>query len=426
MNKRIFCALLAALMIVLMLPVQAFAATEEIKGAYVGQKFEHVIGNVVGAKTFSKSGDIPEGLKVSGAWAYKNTYGDYVLKITLEGRPSKAGTYNFSINYKSEAGALVSKIDYTITVGEKAPFDYVESINIDKWPTKTEYYLGDSVDLTGMKVSAIVYTYNAADNLYYPSEIDVTDLVWVEPSVFTSDEAQNVDVLLRAPYNQDGDLREFKDHFRVSFKYANPNDIIRIEVYKKPSKLTYTEGETLDTTDMTLRLHKGDGSAEDVTTGFTTDVTKLDEVGTKTVTVSYGEGEKKLTATFDVTVTEKVEEPVSSAPEAPSTNTSSQPEAPSTSTSSVPESSEPEVPSESEVEVPSESEPEVPSESEVEVPSEPESSEPEEIEVIGGPVEPEEEKGGVPVWAWIIIVLLVILIAATVALFLIGRKRIDD
>ena len=97
MNKRIFCALLAALMIVLMLPVQAFAATEEIKGAYVGQKFEHVIGNVVGAKTFSKSGDIPEGLKVSGAWAYKNTYGDYVLKITLEGRPSKAGTYNFSI-----------------------------------------------------------------------------------------------------------------------------------------------------------------------------------------------------------------------------------------------------------------------------------------------------------------------------------------
>ena len=54
---------MAVLMVVLLLPVQAFAATEEIKGAYVGQKFEHVIGNVVGAKTFSKSGDIPEGLK---------------------------------------------------------------------------------------------------------------------------------------------------------------------------------------------------------------------------------------------------------------------------------------------------------------------------------------------------------------------------
>lgn len=420
MNKRIFCALLAALMIVLMLPVQAFAATEEIKGAYVGQKFESVIGTVLGAKTFSKSGDIPEGLKVSGAWSYKNTFGDYVLKVTLEGKPTKAGTYNFSVNYKKEDGTLVSKIDYTITVGEKAPFDYVESINVDKWPDKTEYYLGDTVDLTGMKVSAVVYNFNADDNLYYPSEIDVTDLVWVEPAVFTSDEAQNVDVFLRAPGNQDGDLKEFKGHFRVSFKYANPNDIIRIEVYQKPSKLTYTEGETLDTTGMTVRLHKGDGSAEDITTGFTTDVTKLDEVGTKTVTVSYGEGEKKQTATFDVTVTEKVEEPVSSVPETPSTSTSSAPE------SSVPESSEPEVPESSEPEVPESSEPEVPSEPEV-TPSEPESSEPEQIEVIGGEIEePDDDKAGVPIWAWIIIVLLVILIAAAVALFLIGRKRLDD
>ena len=117
MNKRIFCALLAALMIVLMLPVQAFAATEEIKGAYVGQKFESVIGTVLGAKTFSKSGDIPEGLKVSGAWSYKNTFGDYVLKVTLEGKPTKAGTYNFSVNYKGIRLTYGMSIDYLAYAG---------------------------------------------------------------------------------------------------------------------------------------------------------------------------------------------------------------------------------------------------------------------------------------------------------------------
>ena len=67
-------------MIVLMLPVQAFAATEEIKGAYVDQNFETVIGSAVGAKSFSKSGNVPEGLKLSGSWAYKNTFGDSFLR----------------------------------------------------------------------------------------------------------------------------------------------------------------------------------------------------------------------------------------------------------------------------------------------------------------------------------------------------------
>ena len=414
MKKRIFSALLAVLMVVLLLPVQAFAA-ESVKGAYVGKNFDTVIGSAVGAKSFSRSGTLPDGLKLYGNWTYKNTYGDYVLKMGISGTPTKAGTYNFSVSYLKEDGTVVKKVDYTMTVGEKAPYDYVASIKIDKWPTKTTYYLGDKVDLSGMKVSAVVYNYDKESQKYLPSEIDVTGMVWVEPEVFTFDEAQNVDVFLKAPCNPNGELYVFEDHFRVDFKYADPNAVTRIEVYQKPTKLTYTVGETLDTTGMTVRLHKGDGSAQDVTEGFKTDVTKLDEVGTKTVTVTYGEGENALTATFDVKVEEK-------APEAPS----------SSSSSSVPESSstssEPEVPSEPETS----SEPELPSEpetsSEPEVIVESESSEPEVI-VIGGDVEEEpttNNNAGIPFWVWIIIGLLVILIAAAVALFIIGRKRIDE
>ena len=90
MKKRIFSALLAVLMVVLLLPVQAFAATEEIKGAYVGQNFETGIGTALGAKSFSKSGNVPDGLKLSGSWAYKSTFGDYVLNMTISGKPTKA------------------------------------------------------------------------------------------------------------------------------------------------------------------------------------------------------------------------------------------------------------------------------------------------------------------------------------------------
>ena len=420
MKKRIFSAFLAVLMIVLLVPVQAFAASKEIKGAYVDMNYETVIDTVVGATKFSKSGNIPEGMKLSGSWSYKNTYGDYVFQMSITGKPTKAGTYNFSVSYLNDEGKAVEKSDYVMVVGEKAPFAFITEIDVERWPDKTEYYLGDTVDLTGMKVVATAYIYNAEKKHFEPSVVDVTNMCWVEPAVFTFDETQNVMVYVKAPGDQHGNLEIFEDHFRVTFKYAGEKDILRMEIYKKPEKLTYTVGETLDTTGMVVRLHKGDGSAEDVTEGFKTDVTKLEEAGTKTVTVTYGEGEKAVTATFDVTVNEKVEEPVSSS-----------------SSSSEPEvvEPEPEVPvsSESEPEVPSEpsseSEPELPSESEPEVPSEPSSeseSEPEEIIVIGGEEEPDDDKGGIPVWVWIIIVLLVVLVGAAVGLFIIGRKRIED
>ncbi len=416
MKKRIFSVLLAVLMVVLLLPVQAFAATEEIKGAYVGKNFDSVIGSAVGATKFSKSGNVPEGLKLYGSWSNKNSFGDTILKMGISGVPTKAGTYNFTVGYLKDDGTVVKKVDYTMVIGEKAPFDFVKSISIDKWPTKTTYYLGDKVDLTGMKVSAIVYTYDEKEKVYVPSEIDITDLVWVEPEIFTYDETQNVEVLFKAPCDTFGTMETFRTHFRVDFKYADASTIMRMEIYQKPTKLTYTVGETLDTAGMTVRLHKGDGSAEDVTTGFKTDVTKLDEVGTKTVTVTYGEGDKMVSATFDVTVTEQVEAPASSS------SSSSVPES-SVSSSSVPESSSE---SSSEEELPVESES---SSSEEEIPVESESSSSEEeIIVIGGEVEEEEnnEKGGIPFWVWIIVGLLVILIAAAVALFIIGRKRIDD
>ena len=144
MKKRIFSAFLAVLMIALLVPVQAFAATN-IKGAYVDMKFDSVIDTVMGAKTFSKSGSIPEGLKLSGTWSYKHNYGDYVFKMSLSGTPTKAGTYSFTVNYKAEDGTVVKKVDYTITIGEECPYDFIDSISLDKWPDREEYYLGDTV-----------------------------------------------------------------------------------------------------------------------------------------------------------------------------------------------------------------------------------------------------------------------------------------
>ena len=407
--------LLAALMVITILPVEALAVTS-IKGAYVGQKFGLVIDVVNNATSYSISGEIPDGLTASGT--YTSTNDNYALSLALTGVPKTAGTYNFRVTYYKPNSNDVSKtVSYIMTVGESAPFAYVkeDSLYIESWPKKTEYYLHDTLDTTGMKVVVTAYKLakvNGNQKTYEPFEYDITDLCSVTPTYFTQDDvAISCVVSCTLPVDTDGTLKTLTGTFRVTFKEADPNTVIGMELLSAPTKLTYTKGESLNTSGLTLRLKKYSGATEDVTKGFTCEPTVLDTVGTQTITVKYGE----KTVTFDVTVTEavaSVPSSVSSSVKAPS----------SQSSSSLPESSsEPEYIVESEVS--SEPESSVPeSSSEPESVVEPESSEPE-TESVDAQV---DESKGISWWLWVVIGLGVLAIGAGVALFLLGKKKLDD
>lgn len=415
MKKRIFCMLLAVVMAVVMLPVQAFAVTS-IKGAYVGQNFGLVIDVVNNSTSYSISGEIPDGLTASGT--YTSTNDNYALSLALTGVPKTAGTYNFRVTYYKPNSNDVSKtVSYVMNVGEKAPFAYVKdgSLYIESWPKKTEYYLHDTLDTTGMKVVVTAYKLakvEGTQKTYEPFTYDVTDLCSVTPTYFTQDDvAISCVVSCTLPVDSSGTLKTLTSTFRVTFKEADPNTVTDMELLSAPTKLTYTKGESLNTSGLTLRLKKYSGATEDVTKGFTCEPTVLDTVGTQTITVKYGE----KTVTFDVTVTEavaSVPSSVSSSVKAPS----------SQSSSSLPESSsEPESIVESEVS--SEPESSVPeSSSEPESVVEPESSEPE-TEPVDAQV---DESKGISWWLWVVIGLGVLAIGAGVALYMLGKKKLDD
>lgn len=415
MKKRIFCMLLAVVMAVVMLPVQAFAVTS-IKGAYVGQNFGLVIDVVNNSTSYSISGEIPDGLTASGT--YTSTNDNYALSLALTGVPKTAGTYNFRVTYYKPNSNDVSKtVSYVMNVGESAPFAYVKdgSLYIESWPKKTEYYLHDTLDTTGMKVVVTAYKLakvEGTQKTYEPFEYDVTDLCSVTPTYFTQDDvAISCVVSCTLPVDSSGTLKTLTGTFRVTFKEAEPNTVIGMELLSAPTKLTYTKGESLNTSGLTLRLKKYSGATEDVTKGFTCEPTVLDTVGTQTVTVTYND----KTVTFDVTVTEavaSVPSSVSSSVKAPS----------SQSSSSLPESSsEPESIVESEVS--SEPESSVPeSSSEPESVVEPESSEPE-TEPVDAQV---DESKGISWWLWVVIGLGVLAIGAGVALYMLGKKKLDD
>lgn len=407
--------LLAALMVITILPVEALAVTS-IKGAYVGQKFGLVIDVVNNATSYSISGEIPKGLTASGT--YTSTNDNYALSLALTGTPKTAGTYNFRVTYYKPNSNDVSKtVSYIMTVGESAPFAYVkeDSLYIESWPKKTEYYLHDTLDTTGMKVVVTAYKLakvNGNQKTYEPFEYDITDLCSVTPTYFTQDDvAISCVVSCTLPVDTDGTLKTLTGTFRVTFKEADPNTVTGMELLSAPTKLTYTKGESLNTSGLTLRLKKYSGATEDITKGFTCEPTVFNTVGTQTVTVKYND----KTVTFDVTVTEavaSVSSSVSSSVKAPS----------SQSSSSLPESSsEPESIVESEVS----SEPEssvLESSSEPESVVEPESSEPE-TEPVDAQV---DESKGISWWLWVVIGLGVIAICAGVALYMLGKKKLDD
>lgn len=407
--------LLAALMVITILPVEALAVTS-IKGAYVGQKFGLVIDVVNNATSYSISGEIPKGLTASGT--YTSTNDNYALSLALTGTPKTAGTYNFRVTYYKPNSNDVSKtVSYIMTVGENAPFAYVkeDSLYIESWPKKTEYYLHDTLDTTGMKVVVTAYKLakvNGNQKTYEPFEYDITDLCSVTPTYFTQDDvAISCVVSCTLPVDTDGTLKTLTGTFRVTFKEAEPNTVIGMELLSAPTKLTYTKGESLNTSGLTLRLKKYSGATEDITKGFTCEPTVFNTVGTQTVTVKYND----KTVTFDVTVTEavaSVSSSVSSSVKAPS----------SQSSSSLPESSsEPESIVESEVS----SEPEssvLESSSEPESVVEPESSEPE-TEPVDAQV---DESKGISWWLWVVIGLGVLAICAGVALYMLGKKKLDD
>ena len=151
-------------------------------------------------------------------------------------------------------------------------------IEIGTAPTKTSYFIGQELDVTG---GTITVSYEFGED----KTVDITaDMV----SGF--DNTKEGNQTLTVTY---GGLT---DTFDVTFSEAKITDI---ELYSTPAKTSYSIGDKLDVTGGRLKVFYEDGSSDiiditaDMVTGF--DSTKE---GTNTLTVTYG----GKTVTFTVTI----------------------------------------------------------------------------------------------------------------------------
>ncbi|MCL1897702.1 MAG: bacterial Ig-like domain-containing protein [Micrococcales bacterium] len=169
----------------------------------------------------------------------------------------------------------------------------VTSLEVNTLPTKIDYLVGETLDLTGWVVWA-----------------HLSDGTWNNVSMLATTTPAAGAVLDTAGTQTVG-VSYTMDSVTVTASFvvtvtAVPVVLDSIAVTAVPSKVSYSVGEALDLTGLEVTATYSDGSTADVTASVTTVPTSgsvFGTPGTPTITVSYTESSVTKTASFGVTVT---------------------------------------------------------------------------------------------------------------------------
>ncbi len=192
---------------------------------------------------------------------------------------STAGEKTITVTYQDKTTT------FTVNVKEAAPVVTLESITVSG-PTKTEYEIGDELDLTGLVVTAH----------YSDGNEKVLSAGDYEVSGFDSSTAGEKTITVT--------YQDKTTAFTVNVKEAAPVVTLESITVSGPTKTEYKIGEELDLTGLVVTAHYSTGD-EATVTGYEVSGFDSSTAGEKTITVTY----QGKTAAFKVTVKE-TEKPV--------------------------------------------------------------------------------------------------------------------
>lgn len=184
---------------------------------------------------------------------------------------------------------ITGKDDYygygALNLSLATPIISAVSLSVEQLPSKTEYYLGETLDYTGLMLE-ITFSDGHRES--------ITTGFTCSPTVLNSVGIQHVTV-----YYED-----LSCEFTVN---VIENTVTSISISSLPTRLEYYDGETLDTTGLTLKKTYADGQEETISSGFSCspmDLYLSDAIQSKgysekrTITVIY----ENFSDTFDITL----------------------------------------------------------------------------------------------------------------------------
>ncbi len=181
-----------------------------------------------------------------------------------------AGTQRIAVTYQGKTTTFI----LTVTAVT------LSSIAVKTKPTKTSYFVGDTLDAAGLTLTAN-YNNGYAETVYVGYSCSPTALTTAGTKAIT------------VTYNGKTTT------FNVTVTAVT---VSGITVKTNPTKTSYIVGDTLNTAGLTLTATYNNGTTHTVTSGFACSPTTLSTAGTKAITVTYN----GKTTTFNVTVTATV------------------------------------------------------------------------------------------------------------------------
>lgn len=197
--------------------------------------------------------------------------------IVTPERLYEVGEHTVSVTYGGRTVELrVTVVETDDETGEIPADAEVISVVMKSMPDKLQYYVGESLDATGMRLDV---TYDAG------AMATVSDGFTVTPEKFTAVGNQTVVVSYKG--------KEINFEVEVS-----PAVFTGISMRTPPKKTIYFTGEALVTDGLSINEIYTDGSVRAVTSGFTVSPTVFTTAGEQYIKVSY----KGKTTGFNVTV----------------------------------------------------------------------------------------------------------------------------
>lgn len=285
MKKATITAALCLLLLLCLSPA-AFADVNYPDPApiKVGETLNHLAVSVEpGSEVTISAGALPPGVELDVEPQIDATY------VYLRGTPTSAGEYHAALSVNNERTFLTSVdvrpatpyvsvcADVSCYVNEEAQISVTASVS-DGGQLSYQWYASDGSSYSSAIAGANEAVYHVGTDYvgttYYYCEVTNTNN-GVTASVNSATIRVTVQELL----------------------------VTGLGIQTPPAKTSYTVGDVLDVSGLSLYVNYSDGRSETVSSGYQLYPTLLDHVGVQTIEVSYG----GLFAYFDVTVQEEPE-----------------------------------------------------------------------------------------------------------------------
>ena len=195
--------------------------------------------------------------------------------------------YNMSASGKQTV--IVSYSEGAKTVSTSYEIELLNrevSVAITSKPTKTRYYIGEELDLSGLVVSATMANGT--------STVISHDKLVVSGFDNQQEGAQTVSVSYTSPITE--------VTYNMSFNVNVVSGLNSIAITSQPTKTIFYYSDELDTTGLVVTAYYADSTNKPVTDKCVLSGYNMNSVGRQTVTVTYTEGSVSRTATFNINV----------------------------------------------------------------------------------------------------------------------------